>query len=185
MKRTFIAIKIEAEELMLDVLNACREELINERIRWVQPDKIHITLKFLGDTSTEQLSEISNVISDIAGNHPAFSLTFKGMGIFGKIKQPRVLWMGIERNPVISEIKQDLDISLQVHGFEADSREFRPHLTLGRIKNLDDNSRMEYLLSLYKDMEFQVSEITDMIFYESILKPTGPEYIVLSRMQLL
>ncbi len=184
MRRTFIAIKIEAGALLLDVLDVCRKELSGERIRWVRPDNIHITLKFLGDTLPEQLSGITNAIRQTVVDHPAFSLKFKGIGVFRNLKNPRVLWMGIESSTALSEIKQDLDYNLQPFGFETESREFRPHLTLGRIKYLGNVSGMEHLLSRFKDQEFQLSEINDIIYYESILKPSGPEYIVLSRLQL-
>ena len=182
--RTFIAIKIDPGESLLGVLNACRKELSNERIRWVRPDNIHITLKFLGDTPHEQIPEITDKIRQIAMEHPNFQLTFKGIGIFRNLQQPRVLWMGIESNPVLSEIKRDLEHKLQPFGFEPENREYRPHLTLGRIKNLVTSTGLEQLLRRFKDQVFQVSEINDIIYYESILKPSGPEYTVLSRMQL-
>ena len=184
MKRTFIAVKIEPGEALVNVLNECRQELAGERISWVQPQNIHITLKFLGDTREGQIQPISGTIRKVAGEHRSFDLKFRNLGVFRNLRNPRVLWVGIERNPVMEEIKHDLDQHLADFGYEPENREFRPHLTLGRIKFLKDLTGLEHLILRYSDQEFQVSGIREIIYYESILKPYGPEYTAIGRMSL-
>ena len=183
-KRTFIAIKIEPGKYLLDALNMCREELAGEKIRWVHPDNIHITLKFLGDTPVEKIPGIIEVVGQVAGKHGAFPLTFKGLGVFRDLKHPRVFWAGIDSGPAISRIKQDIDQGLNPYGFEPENRDFRPHLTLGRIKYIRNTAMLEGLLRQYREKEFQVFQASELTYYESILRPSGPEYIVLSRLPL-
>jgi 2'-5' RNA ligase len=179
-KRTFIAIKIEPGEHLLDLLSRCREELSGEKIRWVHPDNIHITLKFLGETPVEKIPGITGVIGQVGLKHGSFNLTFKGLGVFRNLQHPRVLWVGIEPGPAMPRIKRDMDHGLQPFGFEPENRDFRPHLTLGRIKYVRDTAGLEGLLGQYREMEFQVYRVDQLILYESILKPSGPEDVVLS-----
>jgi len=176
MKRTFIAIKIHPGEKMLEILDYCRNALVQEKIKWVDPGVMHITIVFLGDTDESIITSVSDIIKQAALKYPPFDLFFRGTGIFRNMHDPRVIWIGTEINTVMQNIKAELDNQLSKFGFEKETREFRPHLTLGRIKYLKNKSSLEEAINLYKEKDVQRELISELIYYESILKPAGPEY---------
>jgi 2'-5' RNA ligase len=176
MKRTFVAIKVHPGEKMLEILDWFKHHLALEKIKWVDPAVMHITIAFLGDTDERIIPSVSDLIKQTALNHPSFELFFKGTGLFRNLHDPRVIWIGTEANPILQSIKTELDNDLSKFGFEKETREFRPHLTLGRIKYLKDRSALEEAIHLYKDQDIQKEQISELIYFESILKPEGPEY---------
>ena len=184
MRRTFIAVKIVPGEKMKEIFNQFRKELSRERIKWVDPDSMHITLCFLGDTSEDKIRYLKDEIEKTVSFSPPLKLDFQGCGVFKNIRDPRVIWIGIEKNELLKDLKRSLDTTLEPFGFVPEKREFRPHLTMARIKWIRDISVFEDLIDAYKDEPVQVSEINKVIYYESILKPDGPEYIPLLKATL-
>lgn len=176
MKRTFIAIRIRTGEKVKEILNCFKEMLAGENIRWVDPAVMHITFTFLGDTDEKIIPSVIDIIKRTAIKSPPFELVFRGTGIFKNLRDPRVIWIGTETNPVMQSIKTELDNELSRFSFEKETREFRPHLTLGRIKWIKNRSLLEEALKLYEDQVIQKEMISEVIYYESILKPSGPEY---------
>ena len=110
----------------------------------------------------------------ITGIKP-FSITFKEIGFFGK-PHPRVLWIGMEPALVIQEIQTKITSKLLDIGFSFDKKDFSPHLTIARIKKLVEYHQLTDIISKYKNKDFQTTEISEIILFESILKPSGPEY---------
>jgi 2'-5' RNA ligase len=185
MKRTFIAIKIHPGEKMREILDYFKQSLSQEKIKWVDPGIMHITITFLGDTDEKIIPSVSDAIKQISLNHPPFELIFRDAGIFRNLRDPRVIWIGTETNPVMQSLKANLDNELSRFGFEKETREFRPHLTLGRIKWIKNISALEEAINLYKDQEVQKESINELIYYESILKPEGPLYMPIIILPLL
>jgi len=179
MKRTFIAVKIVPEEKMLRILKHLRESLSDGKIKWIEPDILHITLFFLGDTDEKLIPVISEKLKQISLEFTSFELEFEGIGIFKNIRDPRVIWAGTRENNVIRKLKSRIDEELIRLGFEGEKREFRPHLTIGRIKWIRNRSILEEMVKFYKNCEIQRAEIKEIIYYESILRPDGPEYLSL------
>ena len=179
MKRTFIAIKIVPGESMKEIYNHFREDLSREKIKWVDPDSMHITLCFLGDTNEEKIQLLRDEIEKAVSFSPPLKLDFQGCGVFKNFRDPRVIWFGLEKNELLKDLKNSLDSTIEPFGFVPDKREFRPHLTMARIKWIRDISVLEDLVNIYKDEPVQVSDIGEVIYYESILKQGGPEYIPL------
>ena len=184
MKRTFIAIKILPRESMVEIFNHFREDLSREKIKWVDPESMHITLCFLGDTNEDKIPGLKDETEKAVSFFPPLKLTFHGCGIFRNFRDPRVIWFGLEKNELLKDLKKSLDNTIEPFGFIPDKREFRPHLTMARIKWIRDISVLEDLIDAYKDEPVLVSEISEVIFYESILKPDGPVYIPLLKATL-
>jgi len=179
MKRTFIAVKIIPGEKMKAIYNHFREDLSREKIKWVDIRSMHITLCFLGETRKEIIPQMKQEISETVRIFPPIVLNFHGCGVFRNIRDPKVIWIGLKRNGIFSNLKKNLDESLRPFGFVPEKREFKPHLTLARVKWIRNISTLEDLLQEYKDEQVQDSRINEVIFYESILKQEGPEYIPL------
>ena len=183
MKRLFIAVKIPASKELLNISNSVSGKLSSEKIKWVQHQNHHITLKFLGDTEDFFINSLCIILKKIAQNYHPFLLKLEQVGIFGKQKKPRVIWIGISENEEIRKLKEDIDEHLTELGFEKDPG-FSPHLTLGRIKNINDFGLLAEVIEKYKTVVAGNVEIDKFILYESVLKKTGPEYIEIEEFNL-
>jgi 2'-5' RNA ligase len=134
--RSFLALDPPEEVLkeIASIQNRLRK-LIHGDIRWVRPEGIHLTLKFFGDVSGDDVANIATVVEKAVEGERSFSLAIGGAGIFPDPNRPRVLWLGmngdVERLLVF---QKGLDQALLQIGFPREERPFRPHLTLGRIK---------------------------------------------------
>ena len=134
--RSFLALDPPEEVLgEIDAVQRRLRKVIEGDIRWVRPEGIHLTLKFFGDVSGDDVANIATVVEKAAEGERPFSLAIGGAGVFPDPHRPRVLWLGmngdVERLLVFQRgVEQAL---LQI-GFPREERPFRPHLTLGRIK---------------------------------------------------
>ncbi|MFW6246309.1 MAG: RNA 2',3'-cyclic phosphodiesterase, partial [Tangfeifania sp.] len=95
---------------------------------------------------------------------------------FKRNRQPKVLFVNIEKHEILKQLAAETDAKLYELGFEKEQREFNPHLTLGRIKYLKDKSRFYQTMEEYRNSFIQQVEINEIIYYQSILKPAGAEY---------
>ena len=184
MRRTFIAIKIEPGNRLSQAYTKIQNELKNEKIKWVDGDNFHVTLFFLGDTSEEQISQVRRSLAGIAESFQAFDITLYGMGVFKSIHKPRVLWAGIRDFEPLRKMKLSRDQQMRDLGFTPDKREFKPHLTLARIKWIDDKNRLEHLLREYEQQEWQKAGIDEIIYFESKLTKKGPVYTPIEKFSL-
>lgn len=181
MKRTFIAFRIEPLEEMSACIEHLQGALRTEKMKWVDPGKLHITLRFLGDTNPEQVEETGRILGETVPRFKSPEVAFRGLGLFRNIRDPRVLWIGMDAGTILPELKIALDHKLEGIGFPAEDRKFRPHLTLARIKFIRDRESLGDLLREYSETVFQQDRIEELIYYESILRPEGPEYIPLRK----
>jgi RNA 2',3'-cyclic 3'-phosphodiesterase len=176
MKRIFIALKVTAGESLIEMVSSLRSGLINEGIRWVNLDNIHITLAFLGDTEEKMIKVIISKMKNYCEGSGNFELTLKGCGVFKNLGDPRIIWTGIEPLENLSRLNGLIVKCLIESGVKIDERGFKPHLTLGRIKFIKDRLALKALLDKYRDAKIQNAPVNEVILYESILKPTGPLY---------
>ncbi|MFH2095142.1 MAG: RNA 2',3'-cyclic phosphodiesterase [Bacteroidota bacterium] len=181
MRRTFIAVKIEKTELIGQFIQEIRSALNKEKISWVDPDIMHITLKFLGDTEDDEIPVISRKLAEICSRYKQFPVTPGGLGVFPGLANPRVLWIGLEGTEALSDIRNEIETFTADLGFLTDSKKFSPHLTIGRVKYLRNDILMQSMVELAADISFERQMIQEVVFYESILNSEGPEYLVLSK----
>ncbi len=182
--RTFIAIKIEPEPELLDFIEECKEVFEGEAIKWVEEDNLHLTLKFLGDTTEDKVDRIKNILKETCLKFTGFSFHINGTGYYKTRGYPNVLYVGISDFMQMQTIAVELNVRLFDLGFEKETKVFKPHLTLGRIKYLKDKKRFYEFIDKYKNKSIQKVLVSKIIFYQSILKSQGPEYIPLHITQL-
>lgn len=185
MKRIFVAVDIKPGNRLKEAIELVRKRLRTERIRWVDPDQMHLTISFLGDTPEEVIPQVVNGLQKQLAGHIAFNLNVETLGVFKSVHDPHVLWIGCRESAPLQQIKKEIDKSLAEYGVEPESRVFSPHLTLGRIKQLRQQNQLIQLISLYKDVVFQQQLIENIVLYESRLTPEGPGYIPLHRFPLV
>jgi len=176
-KRLFAAIKIVPDKIFMDQLHELQMQLVHEKIKWVEENNIHVTLKFFGDTDERKIPEIGGVLKKVAGGNPAFGFRLRSMGVFGSRYDPRVIWVGIQPYDHLVKLMKELHTELKTIGYEPDRQNLIPHLTIGRIKGLKDKQLFQLTIEKYREIETPEKLATEIILYESILKSDGPVYL--------
>jgi len=139
MMRVFVAIDIEKEtrESIRKLSAALQEQadLHKGDAKWVDPDIMHMTLKFLGEIRDEQVADVCRIVESVAATHKCFDLDFEKVGSFGG-NSAKVLWVGAgEGAEQLESLANDIDEQLGLAGWPTETRKFEGHLTLCRIKN--------------------------------------------------
>ncbi len=185
MHRLFIAFPLLASDLLNELLDSVRQQVHHERISWVRPENMHLSLKFLGDTPSYKIAEIIEVLARISKQYQAFQLDFNQIGSFGSRNNPRVLWLGCDEFPnQLPQMVKDVMQQLEQLGFEADERAFVPHLTLARIKYLQDPSNFQRIIRQIPKQSYLKQAIDSFSLYESFLQKSGPIYKVIHEFPL-
>ena len=170
--RTFIAVELPGavRETLAGVTNRLRGQV--GEVRWVQPEGIHLTLKFLGDVETERIPDVVSAVRAAAGEVAAFTLRTTHLGGFPVRDRARVLWVGLEGDvAALADLQGRVEGALVGLGFEKERREFSPHLTLGRARK-QPVSLPEDVLDP-EAVSFRVERVTVM---KSDLQPGGAVY---------
>ena len=182
-KRIFTAIDISliAKKKISDYINILRTEFSDLRVGWEKPEKLHLTMKFLGDIDDGQIPELQNAAANTAKKISNFKVEIVGTGVFPAKRNAKILWLGLrEASGKLAEINRVLEDECEKIGFLREIRNFKPHLTIGRLREPDKSKILveKHLENDFEPVEFMVSEI---VIYESKLLPTGSIYTVLSR----
>ncbi len=152
-------------------------------MRWVTPDKIHLTLRFLGETENDKLSDICDIMDESTRQVEAFELTLGTLGCFPNAKRPRVIWVGFQTSSEeMTYLQRGLEEEIVKLGWKSESRSYHPHLTLGRVKKSPAVVRAH--LHWGREMSKRRVGVSAVKLYESRLKPSGPEYALLHTSRL-
>jgi RNA 2',3'-cyclic 3'-phosphodiesterase len=184
MKRIFIAVKINAGKNLSDMISEMKSGLKDERIKWTEVDNFHITLVFLGDTEEDKVKAVKNMLKAVCLGSGEFNIVIKGAGVFRNLNDPRIIWTGIEPSEKLYHLHEAIKSGLNDAGISTEERNFSPHLTIGRIKSIQDANALKSLITVYNSLELQNQEVTEVILYESLLFHTGPVYKPLGRYTL-
>jgi RNA 2',3'-cyclic 3'-phosphodiesterase len=176
MKRIFIALKIEPGPELRNMIRGLRNASGNIRVKWVEPENIHLTLAFLGDTEEERITAAAMILNKVCSATGQFSFTIGSPGIFKSYRDLKVIWTGIRDPEALVELRRKLSEELNYAGFRLEEREFRPHITIGRVKAPGNADMLKSFISRYQDITLQVVKVKEAILFESILKPAGPVY---------
>jgi 2'-5' RNA ligase len=173
MIRLFIALKIPSD--IVEKVIEFRNEVVvaNSLFKWEPVDKLHLTLKFIGEFPEEKLSELIHSLSFL--NHlPKMRLKLGRFGFFFSKKDPRILWIGLNSEKNLVELVEKLNRVISIFGIEPEVRKFKAHLTLLRIKNNFPGELIK------KFEEYDVPELSfvseKIILFKSELKPSGSVY---------
>ncbi len=181
--RTFIAFHLppDVRKLLGNAVAELNRQILNRSIRWVKPELMHITLRFLGDTAETSLPALYDTLDSLAKQHNTLEFELDTLGCFPNCKRPHVVWAGLRGDlKRVSTLKQALDAALQNLGWQPENRPFRPHITIGRVKNKLQLQKLIGNIKL-KPLPIQVSKIH---LIESNLTPQGPIYTTRHSSQL-
>ncbi len=184
MKRIFIALKVNPEETFRAMLSSFKSALFNENIKWINPENIHITLAFLGNTEGKVIKDISLMLDKVCINSGYFELTIRGTGVFRNINDPRIIWTNIDHSEELLKLADKILTGLTEMNIKLEDKPFKPHITIGRIKHLNNKETFKKLTEQYQNTELQRLYVSEVILYESILLPHGPQYIPIGRFKL-
>lgn len=184
MKRTFLAIKINPTKELLSRIDFFKQHLAHENINWIKKSQFHITLRFIGDTPDHLIEAIGNDFVEEFSNSSAFQLKLEGISLFGSKHQPRVIWVGAQPFELLQNMAATVDKSLSKLGFKRDRQNYVPHLTLARIRKLNDKRHFHRVMDSSDKGFIQSEVINSVIFYESILEKTGVVYHTLKEIDL-
>jgi len=188
--RTFIA--IELDENLKNCLTKLQEQLKGEApqgsVRWVRPEGIHLTLKFLGDVPANRIGEITQALQKSCQGFAPFFLSCSGLGCFPDLKHPNVVWVGVqEETGTLAQLQKAIEENLASLGYPAEKRPFSPHLTIGRVQKRVGASDLRQLGELVGASERGVSgrmEVRSVSLMRSDLRPDGAVYTRLAEVEL-
>jgi 2'-5' RNA ligase len=143
--------------------------------RWVRPESMHVTLKFLGHMDTHKLDSIRAVLATIHSKRTV-DLHFRGIGFFPNERRPGVIWCGIEATRNLFELAAAMEQALEPLGFARESRPFVPHLTLARLNSNQGVENLVAAANAAKSYDFGAAHETEFHLFESVLKRSGAEY---------
>ncbi len=169
--RLFLAIDIPEE--IKEEISKFQGQLKMKGIKLVEKENLHITVKFLGEIDEETLKEILNLDLSIQ----PVKIKLKTLGTFPNSNYIRVIWIGVYNENLI-EIFKEVDKKLSNLGFKREG-EYVPHLTIGRVKFIDNKKKLKDRIEKYKDVDFGEFEAQHIKLYKSTLTPNGPIYEVI------
>jgi 2'-5' RNA ligase len=103
-------------------------------VRWTPREQLHITLRFLGEVAAAAVAEVDGRLAEAARDREPFTLSMGGVGAFPSMKRPRVIWLATRPSAPMRELHRSVEVALDKCGFEPEGRPFRPHITLGRVR---------------------------------------------------
>jgi 2'-5' RNA ligase len=182
--RSFVAIELPAPILArLGALQArLREDVPPGLVRWVRPEGIHLTLKFLGDVPVAQIEALAGALQEACAPHDGFAFRIAGLGCFPNPRRPRVIWVGVEEpGGVLAQLQRDVERALNPLGYPPEGRAYSPHLTLGRVKGRGREA-LEALGAYVSRSAVTVGQVQAFAVHlmRSDLRPSGAVYTELA-----
>jgi 2'-5' RNA ligase len=180
--RLFVALDLPeaAHHKLRDLIAELRNECPD--IRWVRPEGIHVTLKFIGHVDEAKAHEIQEALGKIHSDRPVI-MELHGIGFFPNERRPRVVWCGVHGSDNLAKLAGDMEALLEPLGIEREARPYTPHLTLARIDpEKVRRAQVEKVVATAKKFEvtsFGSARETQFHLYESVTKPSGAEYKIL------
>ena len=183
--RSFIAIELN-EAIRSALANTqCRLKKLDCYIKWVNPENMHITLKFLGNIEIKTLNAIKEIIKKTTSNTCTIPFELTQIGIFPNTESPRIIWSGINEPAGMLKVQSDsLNEKLAELGIPKEKKEFNPHITIGRVKS---NKNIRKFIKILKEplitpgIKQSASHIT---LFKSTLTPMGARYEVLTKIKI-
>jgi len=176
MMRLFIALPLEktVEDYLSRLILQLKQK--GGAVKWVAPQNIHLTVRFLGDTDEKIIDPLKHELDGVVARHRNISTALDRLGAFPNLKRPRVIWIGLgEHLDAMRELAADTEQAVRSLGFEPETKSFRPHLTLGRVRDARDVGQLVDYIGLCK-VEKTGFMLDRLVLFKSTLTPRGPIY---------
>ena len=183
--RAFIA--VELPQALRVGIERLQDKLQQQRLhlRWVRPQNIHLTLKFLGNIDLKDVPDITESLAQAVQAHGAFKLAPQGLGIFPNLKNPKVVWIGLGGDSAkLRALQRSIDEGLDLLGFAKEKRPFKGHLTIGRVKGRMESRKIVDALKSCRMFAADSFKVDQLALIKSDLRPQGPIYTRLENVSL-
>ena len=182
--RLFVALEIPADvrdnlAVFLKDMRERSEQLEEKGVRWVRPENLHVTLKFIGEAADARLNGFRGALATVRAEGP-LKVRFRGLGFFPDENRPAVLWTGLDASPKLPTLAGDIDDALARQGIAKEKRAFVAHLTLARFAAPKVHEELCEAIRRDVEREFGSFQAREFHLIESKLKPTGAEYTSLA-----
>ena len=180
--RTFIA--VEVSPAIRTRLVAMQREFAStaQEVKWVEEENLHVTLKFLGQVDEREVHTVCRLVQEAVAGQAPFDMTVAGIGAFPNAKRPRVIWAGVTAGgPELIRIHADLERALRAQGYPREDRPYTPHITLGRIRQIQPNAQLATELEQHQGWDGGQTVVRELLVMASQLSSDGPHYIVMGR----
>jgi len=169
---------VDLEPAVLERLSSLQSHLrqCGGDVRWVRPEGIHITLKFLGAVAPQRLDQVNTAVRAGIAGVPAATIGVQGIGGFPSLQRPRILWVGLRDDGTLAELARRIDVALAALGFVEEKRPFRPHATIGRVNSWRGWTAIEKRIDEHINDDFGDSALREVIVYRSTLQRGGAVY---------
>jgi len=179
--RVFIAIPIPAplQEAIQHATAGLKERLGRRLVRWVAPENVHLTLKFLGEISPANVDLLAEALHHEAGGHSAFEMTIGGLGVYPNPRRPRVVWIGVQAPPALETLQRAIEAAAARLGYPEEERPFSPHLTIGRVSQHaagGDQQAVRQAIEATRVGQLGTATVDTLELFRSDLRPEGPHY---------
>ena len=179
--RTFIAVDLPSSVLdaLGQISSQLQDKLPGTPVRWVNFEKMHLTLKFMGDISKENIGMVEKILKTEASKRQVMEIGIGGIGAFPKMRHPRVVWIGVEAPTELFDLRRGIEDGVARLGYNYDKYEFTPHLTLGRISRKASARDVRTVGNVLHDFQvgfIGVARIDAVHLYRSDLSPDGAKY---------
>jgi len=170
--RTFIAVELDPS--FREKIRQIQEKFADFELKFVNPEIVHITLKFLGDVEESMAIPLAEALDSLICE--SFEAKIEGIGVFPKLSNPKVLWLGARGN--FETLHDDVENVLKPFKFKEDERAFTAHATLARVKSLNKNQKNAFadVLKELKDTKIGSMQVNKVLLKKSTLTPDGPIY---------
>jgi 2'-5' RNA ligase len=184
-QRIFLAVETPADirQAMAGLTDRLRGA--GAEVRWEPPAKLHATIRFFGETPDRLLAPLVTALDLAAGTAAPFPVIYRGVGGFPTLRNPRVIWIGMEDpSGTLRPLQQRIESSARELGFEPEEKEFHPHVTLGRVRG---GRNLHGLLARVESVTFEAgpARISEILLMKSVLQPSGSVYTALKRIPLI
>lgn len=183
--RVFIAIELppKARDELVSVQETLKRS--GADVKWVEPENIHLSLRFIGDVGPDKTEEIKKQLTGVASASKAFELTMKGIGAFPDLGHPRVIWAGVDRGSAeTARIADDLEVKLRAIGIAEEERKFHPHITLGRVRSGRNGDKLRELAETVGFEAGPIIKTEYLTLFMSRLTPQGSVYTALLKAKM-
>ncbi len=185
--RCFVAVNFpeEIREKVGKFASSLSSGAVGRVVRWVRPENIHLTLKFLGPVDRKALPELWSALETALAGHAPFGLTVKGAGVFPPRGRPRAAWVGrAGETAALAALQSAVEFAFEPLGFPREKRPFTPHLTVGRVRDPRRLTPLASEIAAAGEREWGKCVVERVHFVRSELFPTGPRYSILKEVRL-
>jgi len=177
--RLFVAVDLSNEVVAHAQRVMARLQATQLLARWVDVKQMHLTLNFLGDVDELEIAPLCRVLNEVGADSSPFDVEIGGVGAFPNADAPRTLWLGMRRGGEdLTALHERLDVRLRALGYRSEERQFRPHLTLGRVRENPPEvlAALSTELASMAELHAGVTDVSELVLYRSTPGRDGPHY---------